>query len=95
MVKLQYHCHGCGRHWSGLSEAHCAADGCHEHFSGVTHFDTHRVNGVCVWPGGIYHSAGRPYLRLVERPGGPTWVSFEERPKDMCRPVIVTRKGVR
>lgn len=33
----------CGREWTGMSEAHCAAPGCHESFSTVANFDAHRV----------------------------------------------------
>jgi hypothetical protein len=93
-VKLPYSCH-CGRRWSALGEAHCAADGCHEQFSTVRHFDRHRMNGACVWPAALYRRDGQPFLRLVERAGGPTWVDFEERPKEAYTPVIVATKGVR
>ena len=41
-------CHGGGRRWAGLAECHCA--GCHQHFSSVSAFDLHRLNGECVDP---------------------------------------------
>ena len=91
-MKLPYCCH-CGRRWGRLSEAHCAA--CHEQFSTVANFDQHRMKGECVWPAALYTRNGEPRQRLVERAGGPTWVGFEERPKEAYTPVIVAPRGVR
>lgn len=38
----------CGSVWSGLTRAHCGV--CHELFSTVGNFDSHRVSGECVDP---------------------------------------------
>jgi hypothetical protein len=36
--------HGeCGRWWTGINRAHCAADGCHRTFSGDSAAEKHRV----------------------------------------------------
>lgn len=40
--------HRCGAKWRGPSRAHCGA--CHRTFGGVTGFDKHRKNGVCLNP---------------------------------------------
>lgn len=37
----QASCAGCGTRWGGLNTAHCAA--CHQTFTSVAAFDTHRV----------------------------------------------------
>ena len=41
-------CGGCPATWTGTRIAHCS--GCHETFSTVSNFDTHRVRGVCEDP---------------------------------------------
>jgi len=92
-VNLRFSCRDCGRRWNGRNEAHCAT--CHEHFSAPDNFTRHRVDGVCAWPGGVYRGPGRPYLRLAERAGGPTWVSFDERSKDVAYTPVITPGGVR
>lgn len=47
-------CGTCAQSWSGLSVAHCGADGCHQTFSAVGLFDKHRVHhgehGRCIPP---------------------------------------------
>lgn len=63
-------CGGCDRRWTGLKECHCAT--CHEHFSTVTNFDAHRVNGRCVKPAKA--KIGGRSLKAVERSHGTVWV---------------------
>ena len=56
--------HGCrcGARWAGSTTAHCGAQ-CHKIFSGVTAFDAHRRNGVCLDPATVGMSLvpGRAY----------------------------------
>jgi hypothetical protein len=35
-------CSGCTSQWTGAGRAHCAAEGCHRTFTGVTAFEQHR-----------------------------------------------------
>lgn len=40
--------HTCGAWWTGLSRAHCAADGCHRTFSCDSAADKHRIGSYGV-----------------------------------------------
>ncbi len=53
----------CGSRWGGLNTCHCAADGCHRTFSGVSTFDRHRRDGRCIDPATVGMAAlpSRPY----------------------------------
>lgn len=55
-------CNGCGNTWTGLSRAHCAAEGCHRTFGSVGLFDRHRSSagkhGTCLDPTSITNSNG-------------------------------------
>lgn len=46
------------------SNAHCAADGCHRTFGGITGFDRHRRGGECLDPAGLGMHP-RPAWRLA------------------------------
>ena len=61
----------CGRSWAGLAQAHCAT--CHNHFSTVSNFDKHRVQGLCYIDGADLKQQWGPY--------GVTWVGAEDRPE--------------
>ena len=37
-------CSSCVKEWTGTSRCHCS--GCHETFSGITTFDSHRVSNT-------------------------------------------------
>ncbi len=64
--------HHCGRTWTGLAQAHCAA--CCEHFGSVAGFDRHRRSGRCQDPAGITSRTGRRVFRSADGPLGGTWV---------------------
>lgn len=49
-------CGGCDTMWGGLDLAHCAS--CHETFTTVRNFDTHRSKGKCVFTGLIRGTRG-------------------------------------
>lgn len=67
----------CGRHWTGLSQAHCPT--CHRHFSSVALFDRHRPgSGGCVDPAAIQTRTGQSVYKPVESPFGTTWSSARE-----------------
>jgi hypothetical protein len=56
-------CSGCDTVWTGVSAAHCAADGCHQLFSSVKLFDQHREAtrdaGRCLDPMSVRHKGVR------------------------------------
>lgn len=62
----------CGRHWTGLRRAHCAADRCHETFNSDSAAEAHRKGSFadgtrrCIAPA----EAG---LVAVEHPWGLCW----------------------
>lgn len=62
----------CGATWGGYSRCHCAA--CHLTFSGITYFDAHRRNGLCLAPTSIKKKDGAPLMR--EQDG--IWRAFED-----------------
>jgi hypothetical protein len=69
----------CNRQWTSLIEAHCRT--CHAHFSTPDNFDRHKPHATtCPDPGSHRDSNGRPILKAIERPGGITWVRYDERP---------------
>lgn len=80
-------CIKCGRHWTGLAQAHCAATGCHQHFSTVANFDRHRPGGHCQPPGDVHGRDGQPLLKPVVNRFGITWVQNRERPDDIGQDV--------
>lgn len=57
-----YGCGGCALRWGGSRTAHCAADGCHQTFTGLSTFNKHRSRGKCMLPlrAGLV-DAGRSY----------------------------------
>lgn len=57
-------CGGCTETWTGISRAHCSAEGCHQTFSGLSLFDQHRRRDTCLPPFELT-IAGEP-LRLVD-----------------------------
>lgn len=84
-------CGGCPAEWYGLNIAHCA--GCHETFSTIQHFDSHRSQqgerGRCLDPAGLKVGgegkyAGEPLLRRNRR---GFWVSARERPEYLNKAV--------
>lgn len=70
-------CQTCDRTWNGLAEAHCAAAGCHRHFTTVTAFDLHRVgpgdDRRCADPATLVRGDGKPRLSVVLRASGDVW----------------------
>jgi hypothetical protein len=59
-------CSGCGASWTGVTVAHCAADGCHQTFASPGLFDQHRETtrdltdqGRCLNPASIRHNGTR------------------------------------
>ncbi len=58
----------CGARWTALGVAHCAADGCHQTFSGPAAFDQHRSSagphGSCQRPADLVNSRGERLLFL-------------------------------
>lgn len=89
-------CRDCGREWTELGDAHCAA--CHRHFSSDSAFDAHQridhrpckdhphsrcyARSVCQDPGALYKRDGTPRLFLVETERGVTW-SEPEMPAEV------------
>lgn len=78
----------CGRHWSGLSQAHCTV--CHEHFSSVAGFDRHRTTGRCVPPSNVTRRDGRPHFKADHNRFGTTWVEDDPRGHYRTRPESAT-----
>jgi hypothetical protein len=69
----------CGREWASAREAHCRV--CHAHFSTAENFDRHKPDRHgCPDPGSHRDSLRRPVLKRIQRPGGYTWVRYDERP---------------
>jgi hypothetical protein len=67
----------CGRHWTGLSQAHCPT--CHEHFSSVANFDRHRPGaGGCQDPAAVTKRNGDPVFKASVNGFGTTWVGAGE-----------------
>jgi hypothetical protein len=62
---------GCGQWWTGVSRAHCPADGCHRTFSGDSAAERHRVGA----PGLDRHCADPATVGLIARqmPFGVLW----------------------
>lgn len=55
------------------SNAHCAAEGCHQTFGTVTAFDRHRRDGACLDPAGLrMHRDGRGIWRWDTTGDGPS-----------------------
>lgn len=55
------------------SNAHCAADGCHRTFGGITGFDRHRRGGECLDPAGLgMHPDRRGVWRMDVTSDGPS-----------------------
>ena len=97
-VEEVWSCADCGRKWSALEEAHCAA--CHHHFSSDSAFDTHqridhkscqvdgehgrvcRAVSVCRDPSTLLSKAGKPRLECVESPYGIVWARPGSRPPE-------------
>ena len=73
-------CPGCSTTWTGLRIAHCGA--CHQTFSCVAHFDSHRApnrgQGTCKAPSSVLAKHGHPAMRLNEH---GVWVGAAEKPK--------------
>ena len=44
------------------AQAHCPT--CHRHFGGVTAFDDHRSNGICIDPGSILRDGEPLYVQM-------------------------------
>jgi len=90
---------GCGRRWESLTEAHCAAVGCHCHFGSVAAFDVHRVGGQRVNPASLAVRSGprrgESVLRPVERGGRETWVSAREASPEWLAAVTAQRLAQR
>lgn len=72
MTKLPHSCGKCDARWSGLNTAHCAADGCHRTFSGVSAFDLHRIGGVDNRSCDVTQRDKSGDLKLVQKESG-TW----------------------
>lgn len=67
----------CGRHWTGLAQAHCPT--CHEHFSTVANFDRHRPgSGGCKNPAEVTNRKGAAVFKPVTNRLGTTWVGAGE-----------------
>jgi hypothetical protein len=75
----------CGRRWDGLAEAHCGAEGCHQHFASLSAFEAHRRNGRCIEPAllrvGKGLREGEPVLESRESPRGVIWHSAKADPR--------------
>ncbi len=80
-------CPSCSREWTGTVQAHCTI--CHEHFSTVANFDTHRPgprrkDGTpsCGKPADITRrkrdGSVVPMLKSVSTVHGPLWVSWSD-----------------
>lgn len=80
----------CGRHWTGMSQAHCGI--CHAHFSTVANFDRHKpsYNG-CGNPAEVRNRKGETILKLVEGPFGGTWTGLgsNDAPENAAAPAMV------
>lgn len=73
---------GCGRQWTGTTQAHCTV--CHEHFSTVKNFDAHGVARhprKCPDPSTRTRTRrdGRvvPVLRAIDSRYGRLWISTD------------------
>jgi hypothetical protein len=87
-------CRDCGRRWTALQEAHCAA--CCRHFSSDSAFDLHQrldhrpckghpnsrcnARSVCQDPKTLTKRDGSPRLVEVVTPNGSTWAHPGTRP---------------
>lgn len=69
--RLPHSCGRCARRWSGQAMCHCSA--CHETFSSVSSFDSHRSRGECLDPSKIKKLARK------ESASGVVWISAGER----------------
>lgn len=84
---MKIRCQDCGREWTALGQAHCAA--CHEHFNSDYAFDRHR-EGVFAAPGQFrgdrrcipverltepYGKAKRPRLMRSGTTSHPVWIT--------------------
>ncbi|WP_442410520.1 FDXHR family putative zinc-binding protein [Mycobacterium sp.] len=58
-------CVRCDTRWTGLNTCHCGK--CHRTFTGISAFDEHRRNSVCLDP------ATLPRLALVTKPHWSGW----------------------
>jgi hypothetical protein len=85
-------CSGCDRTWNNTGQAHCAAPGCHRHFSSTRAFDMHfgRIPASgptpCRDPAKLRNRDGSP--KLVERDG--VWHRPGERPPRTAEGVAAT-----
>jgi hypothetical protein len=83
-------CSGCDTTWVGLSIAHCGA--CHETFSTVANFDTHRprpqeglLRGRCLDPAGLKRKTGTyGWVPLLKRDSRGFWVGAQPRPEGIA-----------
>lgn len=80
--RVQITCSGCEATWTGVTTAHCAADGCHQTFASVALFDAHRSQdgerGACIPPAEVQGRNGEQ--RLFFRAGmwrGPEMTEVE------------------
>ncbi len=80
-------CPSCSREWTGTVQAHCTI--CHEHFSTVANFDTHRPGPrrkdgtpTCGKPAELTRQKRDgtvvPMLKPVSTVHGPLWVSWSD-----------------
>lgn len=77
MTPKPHSCGSCPARWSGANTCHCAADGCHLTFAGITAFDFHQVRHVCLTERQL---ASRGYVEV--RPGVIGRPTPAETPKD-------------
>jgi hypothetical protein len=70
-------CPDCGRHWTGLSEAHCPNPSCCQHFTSDAAFDRHlaptQSDDACYPPETSRKKDGSPVFEQIQRKHGPAW----------------------
>lgn len=74
-------CGGCEATWTGLKMCHCA--GCHQTFSVLTWFDSHRVRGKCKPPDEIKVKSGKdgPLVQAMKLNEYGVWVGAVPNPR--------------
>ena len=69
-------CNGCDHQWHGNRTTHCAADGCHQTFTGLEAFDKHRTGSHAA---GTRHCEDPAAIGLIDAGRGyPCWQTYSE-----------------